>query len=485
MATQSASRRRAAMELEPDNDETDAAEAEADMEAWDRRYEDERSWEMLEEDVEGRLKMDPSRDYRERSRKLWTMQGTAARVHRGMIRFLYLVVDLSRSVTETDMRPSRLVVMTRSVEAFIHEFFSQNPLSQLGVIVTRNGGAERVTSLGGSPEAHIAALRRNMDTGGDASLQNCLDMALASLADIPSYGFREVVMLVSALNTCDPGDIRKTIDACKDSSCRCSVVGTSAEVYVCKLLAEVTNGTYRVALNEEHLKELLLLHSPPPPALAGSVKASLVRMGFPQRQAEKGLSISDANRRLQVGGGYTCPRCKSRAAELPSECRACGLTLVSSPHLARSYHHLFPVAPFIEVPAQELSGQPPIDTRAAGGGTAGVPPEELARLRARMGLARQCFACFLPFTAGGGISAIVRTICRRCHRVFCFDCDAYIHTSLHNCPGCECLGRAAMVAGADRDGVMDAANVDSTHRLIGQSEDLASLAKPQKKRPKS
>lgn len=30
------------------------------------------------------------------------------------------------------------------------------------------------------------------------------------------------------------------------------------------------------------------------------------------------------------------------------ECKQCGLTLVSAPHLARSYHHLFPIKQFIE-----------------------------------------------------------------------------------------------------------------------------------------
>ena len=34
----------------------------------------------------------------------------------------------------------------------------------------------------------------------------------------------------------------------------------------------------------------------------------------------------------------------------------CGLILVSSPHLARSYHHLFPVRPFQEVAPEELVG---------------------------------------------------------------------------------------------------------------------------------
>ena len=54
-------------------------------------------------------------------------------------------------------------------------------------------------------------------------------------------------------------------------------------------------------------------------------------------------------------GGYTCPKCKARVVELPSQCHVCGLSLVSSPHLARSYHHLFPVKPFAEVPQQEVA----------------------------------------------------------------------------------------------------------------------------------
>lgn len=50
-----------------------------------------------------------------------------------------------------------------------------------------------------------------------------------------------------------------------------------------------------------------------------------------------------------TSGGYYCPQCFSKYCELPVECRACGLTLVSAPHLARSYHHLFPAANYIEV----------------------------------------------------------------------------------------------------------------------------------------
>ena len=42
-------------------------------------------------------------------------------------------------------------------------------------------------------EAHIARLRANLDTGGDGSLQNGLDLAVDSLKAIPPYGHRCVL----------------------------------------------------------------------------------------------------------------------------------------------------------------------------------------------------------------------------------------------------------------------------------------------------
>lgn len=100
---------------------------------------------------------------------------------------------------------------------------------------------------------------------------------------------------------------------------------------------------------QSHLKELILEHAPPPPAIAEFAIANLIKMGFPQRAAEGSISICSCHKEAKVGEGYICPRCKARICELPTECCICGLTLVSSPHLARSYHHLFPIAPFDEI----------------------------------------------------------------------------------------------------------------------------------------
>ncbi|KAH9325292.1 hypothetical protein KI387_005470, partial [Taxus chinensis] len=321
-----------------------------EMEAWERAYADDRSWEALQEDESGILHLDKKhqqlqqRHYRRRQQSV-----AASHIQRGLIRYLYIILDFSRAAGEKDFKPNRMVVVANCVEAFVREFFDQNPLSHLGIIIIRNGVAHRLTDLSGSPESHIKALASSLECSGDSSLQNALDLAHGYLNQVPLYGHREVLVLFSALSTCDPGDIMDTIRKCKDAKMRCSVVGLSAEIYICKHLCEETGGLYSVALDESHFKDLLLEHAPPPPAIAEFAVASLVKMGFPQRGAEGVISICACHKEVKIGGGYTCPRCKARVCELPTECHICGLTLVSSPHLARSYHHLFPVTSFEEV----------------------------------------------------------------------------------------------------------------------------------------
>ncbi|KAG6543114.1 hypothetical protein Mapa_015363 [Marchantia paleacea] len=392
----------------------DAEEQGRDMEAWEKAYAEDRSWEALTEDASGLLlAVDVTQQQRQHRRRFAASKGP--RIQRGIIRYVFVICDFSRAAAEADFKPSRMGAVANCVEAFVREFFDQNPLSHLGLITIRNGVARRLTDLSGSPEAHIRALRANLECSGDASIQNAIDLARGYLSSIPSYGHREVVILYSALSTCDPGDIMDSVSECKKANIRCSVVGLSAEIYICKTLCDKTGGVYSVAISESHLKELVLEHAPPPPAVAESAVASLVRMGFPQRGAEGTVALCACHREVKLGGGYTCPRCKARVCELPTECHICGLTLVSSPHLARSYHHLFPVPGFEEVSVQ-LQSQGKYD------------------------VLRLCYGCQqeLP-TAGSKAIAGVRLECPRCKQHFCFDCDVYIHESLHNCPGCESL----------------------------------------------
>ncbi|XP_048333596.2 general transcription factor IIH subunit 2 [Ziziphus jujuba] len=396
---------------EEDDDDEDEENG-GGLEAWERAYADERSWESLQEDESGLLRpIDNTALQHAQYRRRLRTATTTARIQKGLIRYLFIVIDLSRGAAEMDFRPSRMAVVAKQVGAFIREFFDQNPLSQVGLVTIKDGVSHCLTDLGGSPESHVKALMGKLECSGDSSLQNALDLVHGYLNQIPSYGVREVLILYSSLSTCDPGDIMETIQQCKKSKIRCSVIGLTAEIFICKHLCQETGGSYSVALDESHLKELILEHAPPPPAIAEFAIANLIKMGFPQRAAEGSVAICSCHKEAKVGGGYTCPRCKARVCELPTECRICGLTLISSPHLARSYHHLFPIVPFDEV-SLSLLNDPHVK------------------------LPKACFGCQQSLLNAGN-KPNLRVACSNCKQHFCLDCDIYIHESLHNCPGCE------------------------------------------------
>ncbi|KAL6770737.1 TF2H2 [Auxenochlorella protothecoides x Auxenochlorella symbiontica] len=388
---------------EPDeaDEEVGAQEQQAEQLAYEREYEDDYSWEQLQEDDQGNLR-GPDSAAERRARRTRTLNAAhAARVQRGLIRYLQVVVDLSRAAAATDMRPLRAAVMAGCLARFIRAFFDENPLSQLGLVAMREGTAHVLSPLASSPEAHIARLKSSLDTGGDASLQNALDLAVGGLRSVPPYAQREVLILFAGLSSCDPGDIMASVQAARAARVQVSVVGLSAEVYVCREMTRVTGGRYGVALGESHLSDLVLEHAVPPPMAPGSSNYSLVRMGFPRREPQApGAAVFTGPEAVLLSGGYTCPQCAARVAELPSQCHVCGLTLVSAPHLSRSYHHLFPAPVFVETGAEDE--------------------------------AKRCAGCGHDFASGD-----LTFQCPECRQTYCLDCDAYIHEVLHNCPTCE------------------------------------------------
>ena len=94
-----------------------------------------------------------------------------------------------------------------------------------------------------------------------------------------------------------------------------------------------------------------------PPPVVGKYEPDCIKMGFPQRNegddAAMCMCHSDDPSRCKFAiGGYSCPQCQNKYCELPVECKVCGLTLVSAPHLARSFLHIFPLDPFEEIPTR-------------------------------------------------------------------------------------------------------------------------------------
>ncbi|GAB5566936.1 general transcription factor IIH subunit 2 [Prionailurus iriomotensis] len=283
---------------------------------WEGGYE--RTWEILKEDESGSLKATIEDIlFKAKRKRVFEHHG---QVRLGMMRHLYVVVDGSRTMEDQDLKPNRLTCTLKLLEYFVEEYFDQNPISQIGIIVTKSKRAEKLTELSGNPRKHITSLKKAVDMTchGEPSLYNSLSMAMQTLKHMPGHTSREVLIIFSSLTTCDPSNIYDLIKS-----------------------------TYHVILDESHYKELLTHHVSPPPASSGS-ECSLIRMAWHlDSNTEPGLTL----------GGYFCPQCRAKYCELPVECKICGLTLVSAPHLARSYHHLFPLDAFQEIPLEEHNGE--------------------------------------------------------------------------------------------------------------------------------
>lgn len=390
---------------------------------------------------------------------------------------------------------SKLSQMIRIATDFVAEYYDQNPISHLGVVTVRDGEAEMLTRLSGSPRMHVREIAKLSVSGGagEFSLQNGLELAGRSLGHMPPYGSREIVLVCGALSTCDPGDlIVETLPRLKKAKIRVSTIAMCADMYICRRLAEETGGTIGVCLNTQHFRELFMMQCVPPPSSSTSgntnhgedgscessdavphksKKCDFISMGFPTRESGSVPCLIHAtkDKKLFSSTGYECPRCKGKVSELPTDCPVCGLKLVLAPHLARSFHHLFPVPPFVEkhqltetpswkkgTLSHEMGSNDTLTT---------IKPDDIdgKLLISSSDSEVNCYACLkyigppppsAPTTkkkkrhkhnsSSNGISKIsepcinVRLECTECLNIFCADCDAYLHETLHNCPGCLC-----------------------------------------------
>lgn len=454
-----------------------------------------KTWDSVQEDEAGNLIT--VSDERERSHRAKQNRITTS-IRRGLIRYLVVAIDSSKFAAENDYKPCRLEASKACVQKFIGEFYDQNPISQLAVIVTRDRSAERLTELSGNPKNHIHTVKGMRNMAGLASLQNTILLGMSMLRHIPNYGHREVLIVFSSLSTCDPGDIFATIRDAKAQRVRISVICLVAEVFICRQVAELTGGSFAVALDATHLSELLQLHTIPPPEVqrSESLVTDFIYMGFPKRSFDAHSAYGFDGKRMRLSANaYICPRCSTRTSDIPTQCCVCHLQLNSSSHIARSHHHLFPVPNYIEYEVRETEeAVSSADTAHTKPSNAVQVNSEKMTLTLKKGAGAPAKAAPLPvrkkiYTAvyqaptthahnvsnsnGGGDSSsssadgtvsgadseVVLSIeggnssckgclealgrdrklvlrCPQCRHFFCVECDLFVHDSLHNCPGC-------------------------------------------------
>jgi transcription initiation factor TFIIH subunit 2 len=440
--------------------------------AWERRYE--RSWEAIgvSDAGGGIFRRDALDQQRQRHRDLErVLQDSAASAARrrvgralGLIRFLVLALDLSAAVrsrsrsslssSSQDLKPSRWSAILSGAQYFVQDFFSENAVSQLAIVILQDGIAAQVSEMSGSVRLHIDALRSlqrgtnkflHDGDGGQTSLQNCLELGLRIHASVPRFGTREMLIVYGGLSTCDPGDIHKTIQNCVDASIRVSVIGLGAEVYILRATAERTQGTYRVPMDNDHFHQLLRQQvppPPPPPQASRSTKhlepseapwtAMQMVMGFPPKLARDRVVVAiDTRKACRLG--FECPRCRQWLSEVPGNCILCGLTLTSVLHLARSYHHIFPAPRFEEREEPSSSRASALMSDEEGFSVSPSSVPERMPDAAAPPVKWQCSGCSRTLSTKDDLQLQCTGICRQ---LFCIDCDQLVHERLHTCPAC-------------------------------------------------
>jgi transcription initiation factor TFIIH subunit 2 len=220
-------------------------------------------------------------------------------------------------------------------------------------------------------------------------------------------------------------------------------------MHICADLCARTNvgdtGSYNVVLDEPHYRELLIAITTPPVMRTSSStstvvhRSALLQMGFSSRYLEEKATLC-ACHGILTQGGYNCSRCSGKVCSLPQTCLACDLTLILSTHLARNYHHLFPLLLWNEVSWQRAVIE--AFTRCFGCLNTFPPPPKGKEVRE--GAEQQKRA--------EGASGSSRYECPSCERHFCVDCDVFCHEVVHNCPGCTSGGGLTSEKGSNGDG---------------------------------
>ncbi|KAK0747521.1 Ssl1-like-domain-containing protein [Apiosordaria backusii] len=388
-------------------------------------------------------------------------------IQRGIIRHVMLVLDMSIAMAEKDLLPNRFALTFSYAVDFVRVFFEQNPISQLGIIGMRDGIAVRISDMSGNPAEHIEKLRQwaQKDPLGNPSLQNALEMCRGALYHTPSHGTREVLIIYGALLSSDPGDISDTITSLITDRVRVSIIGLAAQVAICAELCARTNDNddsqYRIALHEQHFHELFLAATTPPVTHEPEQSnASLLMMGFPSRSlASKDYVSLCACHNKPTREGYSCTRCRTKVCRLPTSCPVCGLTLILSTHLARSYHHLFPLKSWVAVPWTEAKksvacyscqtpfpaipkATPKIKIKVKEPSTGGTTAANIDKAKgkgvvpAKTNMTAAPTPGLLPEAIKAGVSESGRYKCPECEEHFCIDCDIFAHEMIHNCAGC-------------------------------------------------
>lgn len=116
-----------------------------DFFSWEASYS--KAWSVILDDesdsIENSIKKFNSLQNKRLSHNLSLIPG----LKKGLIRNFVIIIEASKVGNETDLYPNRLKWIFNRILKFSKEYFDQNPLCQLGIVITRDGIAEKLADL--------------------------------------------------------------------------------------------------------------------------------------------------------------------------------------------------------------------------------------------------------------------------------------------------------------------------------------------------
>ncbi|KAI5171521.1 transcription initiation factor TFIIH subunit 2 [Nematocida sp. LUAm3] len=251
-------------------------------------------------------------------------------VQRGVVRKLLLVVDMSESVEERDMLPSRKWHIKKHLLEFYRAFSESNPLSTMGMIVLSDGHAQLVASIISEEEVLIEALSHG-EGKGRFSFEAAMDSSAAFFKEGASL--KEIVLVISSFSFFGKYPSR-SIEFLLGKGAKIHSIHMGGELEILRRISVDSGGLFGVVDAPEDLGTLLELLCVPLP-YSSSSRVSMLRIGFPKSIEE--LSICACHLK-PTKYGYICPFCSTKVCHLPGICPICEEVLSSSVHLLKALH---------------------------------------------------------------------------------------------------------------------------------------------------
>lgn len=364
-----------------------------------------------------------------------------------------LLLDGSEAMNNaSDYLPSYLLAMRPPLLRFMVQYLDATPLASLGVVVMRNGIAERLCPCTTNVSELADTLERDYFLYGGAgatSLENGLRMALSELVDLKKMAAAGVgaaspgvaspqqqsgvaqlraVIVSASVTFIDPTDIFRVMATMAAFRVVVDVVSLTGAVHVFDECARQTGGRLHCPLGFDHLLETMHLLAV---GRAGGGrrkrrraggggeddnynsnstvgKAPMVPIGFPvylRRRDDNGGNESAATTTATTHY-LACPQCHLIQTSIPSTCPLCKLLLCNvCLTYATFVAHNGLAPPSTPVPTRRLL----LEEQHCGlCGVHGANPRE-----------------------GGTFHR-----CNGCRAVRCTACDVFVKGSLGLCPGC-------------------------------------------------